>query len=160
MLTEPIHSQARQNYILPGRFQPFHNDHLVVLRKALQICSPIVLGIVVTTPTTSDAATPFEAEARRQHGPERNPFSPRQRLEMITACLQEDLGDQGSLVFPILLPRPEANWNIIASMFPGTRTWIVPSAGEEFDEMKARFFESCGDEVMRLEVQPTTSGRE
>lgn len=151
---------AKNRYIFPGRFQPFHNDHLQVIRQALVIARPIFIGIILNVVYEPNIATPFEFEARRQNSPERSLFSAVERLEMISQCLREELGRIDNPTYPLLLPRPEANWNVVELMFPGKRTWIVPDSGEEFDQMKAGYFIAMGDDVLRVPVPSSTSGRE
>ena len=55
-----------------GRFQPFHNGHLIVLKGMVKLCHKIVIGI-----GSPDA--PVSAE---------NPFSVQERREMIQHSLQ------------------------------------------------------------------------
>jgi hypothetical protein len=43
-------------------------------------------------------------------------------------------------------------------MFPGQRTWVVPRAGEAWDDSKSLFFESMGDSVYRVDQQPSVDG--
>ena len=146
-------------YILPGRFQPFHNDHLKILKQALQeISEYIFLGIIVHTFPIKSSETKFESEARRQNSPERNLFTPTERIIMIKDCLREELMNNADKIMPTLLPRPEANWDMIKTMFKGSRIWIIPDVGEEFDNMKADFFTSMGDKVHRVKITPTTDG--
>jgi len=145
-------------YIFPGRFQPFHNDHLVVVRSTVaQTDGILLIGIVIHTLDLEDCST-FETEARLQNSPDRNPFSPLERLSMVKGCIEEELSEISNRILTILLPRPEANWRLIEAMFPSRRTWVVPDAGEEFDDMKAQFFASKGDVVMRIPITPSTNG--
>jgi nicotinamide-nucleotide adenylyltransferase len=139
-------------HVYPGRFQPFHKGHLEVIKQALiEVPGIIFVGIVVHTLhdniITNDS---FELEARKNNSPARNPFSPSERIKMIRACLLDELHTEASRVIPILLPRPEANWAVVKSMFPEQRTWIIPQSNEEFDEMKVHFFDSKGDKVYRI----------
>jgi len=145
--------------ILPSRFQPFHNDHLKTLRIALNKTSgQIFLGIVVNTIQSEKTINDFEIEARKHNSPERNPFTPVERITMIRDCLQEEFVNDFFRIIPILLPRPEANWTLIKNMFNYTRIWVVPDAGEEFDNMKANFFESMGDRVLRIKMNSEVDG--
>jgi hypothetical protein len=57
------------------------------------------------------------------------------------------------------MPRPDLSWELVDAWFPGKRTWIIPEAGEEFDDNKAAFFASQGDGVLRIPETTGASGR-
>jgi nicotinamide mononucleotide adenylyltransferase len=144
-------------FILPGRHQPPHNDHVEIIRRALaRIDGTLHLALIVSPPARGVPQDELEREARRQNDPERTPFSFADRAEMLEASL-----DRESLarVRIMALPRPETAFELVAAIFPERRTWIVPETEEAFDEMKARFFRERGDQVLRIELAPTTSGR-
>ena len=148
-------------FVLPGRHQPPHNDHLALIRAALSVVpEPLLIGIVFQRTPQGEPADGFEAEARAQHAPERCPFTVAQRIELLEAALDETLpGHARGRVRVIPLPRPEAEWPLVQALLPGARTWIVPDVGEEFDDAKASFFRARGDEVLRVALRPTTDGR-
>jgi nicotinamide mononucleotide adenylyltransferase len=148
-------------FVLPGRHQPPHNDHLALIRVALAaVPGPLLVGIVFQRPPHGEPADAFEAEARAQHAPERCPFTVLQRIELLEAAFDEALpGRARDRVRVIPLPRPEAEWPLVQALLPGARTWIVPDVGEAFDDAKASFFRARGDEVLRLALRPTTDGR-
>jgi nicotinamide mononucleotide adenylyltransferase len=144
--------------ILPGRHQPPHRDHLALIAKALDaVDGPLFLALIVSPRTRGRAPTELEREARRAHHPQRAPFSFVERLALIEAALAEL--PKADRVRVIALPRPEVSWPIVEAIFPEPRRWIVPSVGERFDDLKASFFRSRGDEVLRIDHQPTTDGR-
>ncbi len=151
-----------QTTILPGRFQPPHNDHVELVRRVAQIVSqPFYLGLIVHAPGVPPRPrTPrwFDQEARRQNLPERTPFTMAQRMSMWSAIFEHEL-DGIPRPAVIGLPRPEAAWEWITAMFPGPRTWVVPRCGEPFDDMKAAFFQRQGDQVIRPRLEPRTDGR-
>jgi nicotinamide mononucleotide adenylyltransferase len=142
-------------HVFPGRHQPPHRDHLAILRLVLGRLPSFVLGLIVDVPG-APRRTAFEREARRQNLPARCPFSFLERAAMIEAALTA--GERRRIRI-LALPRPEAAWPLVEAMLPGPRTWIVPDAGEAFDDAKARFFRSKGDRVLRLPFRPTTDGR-
>ena len=147
------------HYIFPARFQPLHNDHLKILKQVVkEITEYIFLGIIIRPPLIGEPGTKFEMEARIQNSPERNPFTPTERMIMVRDCIREELPQNFNKVIPVFLPRPEANWDIIKTIFEGIRIWIVPDVGEEFDDMKVNFFRSKGDQVYRIKITPTTDG--
>ena len=55
-----------------GRFQPFHNGHLSVLKGMVKVCSKVVVGIGSSDGVMSD-----------------NPFTTQERREMIQRALQD-----------------------------------------------------------------------
>jgi hypothetical protein len=148
-------------FVLPGRHQPPHNDHLALIRAALDVIrEPLLVGVVFQRAPQGDPADPFEAEARAQHAPGRCPFTVTQRIELLEAALDETLpGHARGRVRAIALPRPEAEWPLVQALLPGARTWIVPDVGEPFDDAKAAFFRARGDGVLRVALRPTTDGR-
>lgn len=56
-----------------GRFQPFHNGHLMVIKGMTKVCGRVVVAIGSTD----------------KHGTAENPFSTDERKEMIQAALQD-----------------------------------------------------------------------
>src|SRR4051812_5643444 len=150
-----------RTFVLPGRHQPPHNDHLALIRAALEVVpESLLVGIVFQRAPLDEAADAFEAEARAQHAPERCPFTVIQRIELLEAALDETLPSPArGRVRVIPLPRPEAEWPLVEALLPGVRTWIVPDVGETFDDAKASFFRARGDGVLRIALRPTTDGR-
>lgn len=59
-----------------------------------------------------------------------------------------------------LLPRPEYGWSTIINWFPEKRVWVIPDAGEAFDDVKSIFFESRGDSVVRIKESSKITGRD
>jgi cytidyltransferase-like protein len=68
-----------------GRFQPFHRDHLELVRQAAEHHGRVIIGIT-NGDVRARRATP---EAPHRHLTEANPFSYWQRLEMILAATAE-----------------------------------------------------------------------
>ncbi len=160
--------KKQEYYIYPGRFQPPHNDHIVAIVDALEKCGDpffigLIIGLIVSDNhnlSDDEHVTAFEKEARRQNSPERTPFSFYQRLEFIERSLAKKLSKETLERLRIIpIPRPESAWSWICAAFPGNRNWIIPDCGEEFDEMKARFFEGKNDNVIRIPQISTTDGR-
>ena len=58
--------------LFPGRFQPFHNGHLLVVEGMTKVCGKIIIGI----------------GGHGKEGPEENPFTYQERVEMIQRSLQ------------------------------------------------------------------------
>jgi nicotinamide-nucleotide adenylyltransferase len=55
-----------------GRFQPFHNGHLLVLRGMTKVCKKIIIGI----------------GSSEKHGTAEDPFNAEERRDMIQRALQ------------------------------------------------------------------------
>ena len=143
-------------YLLPGRHQPPHRDHLEIVRVALSsIEGTLYLGLIVSPPIEGEADD-FEREARLHHLPERTPFTFDQRRRLMEAALEPE---EILRVRIVPLPRPEVCWSLIEAIFPEARTWIVPDVGERFDDLKAAFFERRGDRVLRVRAPVRTDGR-
>lgn len=113
----------------------------------------LAVGLLVSAgePSARDA---FGEEAAEHHRPERNPFTFLQRAAMLEAAL----GRRERLRI-VPMPRPECAWELVIAMFPMPRVWIVPDAGDPFDDAKARWFEERDEAVLRPRVLPTTDGR-
>ena len=162
----PLRRPVERYTILPGRFQPPHNDHVALVRQlAATVSDPLYLGLITHAPLLVAGPEPdmpemehFDAEARRQNQPERTPFTFAQRAAMWRSIFVTEMDD---LPAPqvIALPRPESAWPWIEAVFPGLRTWVVPDCGEPFDDMKARFFAARGDRVIRPRLPATTDGQ-
>ncbi len=83
--------QEHKKYVMfPGRWQPFHDGHLAIMRKALDLGKNICIAIRDTEISDS------------------NPYSVKQRREMIKRAFGEDL--YGSRVIDIVIPDIEGIW--------------------------------------------------
>lgn len=122
-------------------------------------------ALVVALVTHHEAEEPAPSllleEARAHHVSERNPFTYLERHRMLDQAIRETLGSEAhARVRLIPLPRPELCWPYVERVFPEERVWIVPDVGEELDDLKASFFRSRGDQVLRIPLNPTVSGYE
>lgn len=119
-----------------GRFQPFHSQHLEMVRFALQRATRVLIGI--TNP--EDDHHEHHPTSSHRHLDESNPLSVSQRQQLIEAALFED-GISASCwqVFPFPLDRCEC-WPLLIP--PGTPQLVrVFSAWER---EKVRRFEAAG----------------
>lgn len=148
---------VRATFVFPGRLQPPHNDHLLFIERALErIEAPLVIGLI-TSETAPLPAAGFAARADEHHRPERNPLDYLARRRLLEAAITERGLDRYRLrIAPI--PRPELDWETIVSRLPGPRCWVVPDAGDPFDDAKAAFFAERGEGVLRVPYQMTTDG--
>ncbi len=148
-----------RHFIFPGRFQPFHNDHDAVVQRFLQdfpdaiLCLAIVFDFAIDEASADD----YDIQSIEHFRPERNPWSPWQRLSSIQGYIRS-LGT--SRLLTTLIPRPSRlhSWKIIDGMFPIQRTWIIPACGEAWDDKKADFFKEMGDEVVRISITSQVDG--
>lgn len=117
--------------LLIGRYQPFHNGHLEVVKQILKECDVLVIGI---------------GSAQDSHTKD-NPFTGGERLSMIS----EALADEGvPLHRYIIVPIPDINNNAL---------WVshVKAFCPPFDvaytrnPLSKRLFEEAG---MRVKEQP------
>jgi nicotinamide mononucleotide adenylyltransferase len=146
-------------YILPGRWQPPHRDHLAILWRAITRCAePIHLALLVDGMSDSSVDPVFTHEADEHHSPTRNPFTWPQRVELLEQVIQTLPERTRQRVRMVPMPRPEKAWDWITRVFPHQRVWIVPSGQDPFDDDKAEFFLRQGDEVLRVPSPDTTNG--
>jgi nicotinamide-nucleotide adenylyltransferase len=87
-----------------GRFQPFHNGHLVYLRGAAERSDEIFVGITNPDP----ARIKPEPSDPLRHLPESNPYSYAERLLMVKAAAGDlGLDPAGVHVIPFPVNEPE-----------------------------------------------------
>ncbi|MEV6349782.1 adenylyltransferase/cytidyltransferase family protein [Actinoplanes sp. NPDC051851] len=150
--------------ILSGRFQPFHKGHFQVVMRAADLVRAdmlLVIGVVASTGNRAESQDAgFSATADEHHAPDRNLWPAAVRLEAVTRVSRLVVADRPLVrCVPLVLPRPDLAWDWIIEWFPGERTWIIPDAGEEFDDWKATFFLEQGDQVLRVPEDSHVDGR-
>jgi len=146
-------------YIFAGRFQPFHNGHKQVFDKICEkMSSTDVLVLAVVSPYTSDNIKDksFAEASTEHHEADRNPWYVYVPLMAVSRIAR--LCPRSEQVITTLLPRPEYGWDIIEKWFPNDRVWIIPNAGEDFDDKKSGYFRSLGDRVERISDTTGESG--
>jgi hypothetical protein len=130
--------------------------------EALEVNQVLVLAAIATRTGAADALVDgeFAAAAAEHHQPERNPWSVSTRLRALAKLLPAlAISYPGKEVVTCALPRPDFDWNTVTAWFPQSRSWVIPSAGESFDETKAEFFRRKGDAVVRYNDATQMSGR-
>lgn len=119
-----------------GRFQPFHRDHLAMVRHALALAEQVVIGI-----TNPDGAPRHAHPANaHRHLEEANPYTYAQREQLVRAALDAD-GIAGAryriLPFPLETP---AAWP--ALLPPGTPQLV--RVFTDWEQEKVRRFAAAG----------------
>lgn len=148
-------------YIFAGRFQPFHNGHMEVLKelcKKINSTDFVVLGVIAHYELQDIKDKVFFEASKEHHLPERNPWELSVSLEAISSIARS--GQFKQQIITTILPRPECAWEIIKVWFPTKRIWVIPMAGEDFDDQKSIFFNKMGDEVIRFPDTTGVSGRD
>lgn len=148
--------------IFNGRFQPFHKGHLSVLEQVvadLKHDDILVVGIVSPFQNgemSSIENTDYSKLVLEQLLPERNPWLPIVPMRAVSEILAGmNIKNRYLTTF---MPSPSSNFSQIKKWFPSNRVWIIPNAGEEFDEKKAAFYLSQGEQVLRYEEKTGISG--
>ncbi len=124
-----------------GRFQPFHNGHLMVVKGMTKVCGRVVVAI---------------GSADKHHA-EKNPFTAEERKEMIQAALQDaDIipsFDVNFIVMPDL--SDDAAWTdeLLKRAGPVHMMWSG-------DEKTKACFEGRPVEVKTIKPVPGVSGTE
>ena len=147
-------------YIFAGRFQPFHLGHLDVLKQSvLNLEKDDVLVVAVVTKIKGHAIDDkFAKSAAEHHFPDRNPWLPIVALKAISKLVKEmyPLNE----ILTTVLPSPDTSWTEIKKWYPADRIWIIPDAGEEFDNKKVEFYQKCGERVVRYSDNTGISGKD
>jgi nicotinamide-nucleotide adenylyltransferase len=130
-----------------GRFQPFHRDHLAMVRHALSLAQQVVVGITNPDGTRRNA----HPSSAHRHLDAANPFSYAQRAALIESALAaEAVPPTRYRIIPFPLEEPD-RWPVVLA--PGTPQLVrVFSAWER---EKVRRFEAAGYPIVVLEGDPT-----
>jgi len=100
----------------------------------------------------------FAKKAIEHHEVERNPWLPFVPLKALTTLI--NTYEKHDNIILTILPCPDTSWDEIKKWFPYDRKWIIPSAGEAFDEDKVKFYTSQGEAIIRYTENSNISGRE
>lgn len=124
-----------------GRFQPFHNGHLMVVKGITKVCGRAVIAVGSTD----------------KHGTAENPFSAEERKDMIQAALQDaDIIPNFDVSF-IEVPdmKDDATWTKKALELAG-EVHVVWTGNED----TKKCFEAAGKEVKTIRPVPGISATE
>lgn len=90
--------------MIHGRFQPFHNGHLIYALEAWKLSEKLIIGI--TNPDPSQ--TKENPHSPHRHLPQNNPFTFWERFEMIkNSLLEHDLERTDFEIIPFPINYPE-----------------------------------------------------
>lgn len=133
--------------IFGGRWQPFHNGHLAVLRSIASQHERVALAIV-----HPDPRHPPDERFERFH-PTANPFDYWQRVEMLQALLASEGLARKVLLVPSWHPRVSVEREV--NYFPPAlqRCWYVPLI-DELEERKIEDLRSLGERVSPIDDLP------
>jgi len=129
--------------VFTGRFQPFHLDHLEMVRHALGLAERVLIGV-----TNADEANlmPHAASAHR-HLASANPFSYQQRVQLIDAALQaETIARERYDIVPFPLDTPE-RWPGLVAL--GTPQLV--RVYSDWEREKVRRFTAAGYPTLVVE---------
>jgi cytidyltransferase-like protein len=129
-----------------GRFQPFHSDHLDMVRHALSLARQVVIGI--TNPEGAPR-TAHPASAHR-HLDGANPFTYAQREQLVDAALQADgIPRSRYEIVPFPLEDP-ASWPALLAQ--GTPQLV--RVFSDWEREKVRRFAAAGYPPVVLQGDP------
>ncbi|MGN0812236.1 MAG: hypothetical protein ACI4MQ_01845 [Candidatus Coproplasma sp.] len=145
--------------IYTGRFQPFHNGHLQLIKtlrsrySAQRICLAIIKDVPLSTKSEFDQTVDLMLEKRR------NPFNAEETLSLINQALHVEGIDD---VIVTLMPRASIEtWPTITALFDCERIWAFTenqSERDEWEDKKCAFYEAQGDKVVRIPIKKDISG--
>lgn len=145
--------------IYTGRFQPMHNGHLSLIKQLKKQYPNETICIAVIKDTPLDTKTDFDHAADGMLSRERNPFDTQVTLTLIDRVLKAENLDN---VLVTLMPRASvATWPIITALFDCERTWVFTQnqiSPDAWEDQKATFYQSMGDNVVRVPIQKTIAG--
>jgi len=131
-----------------GRFQPFHVDHLELVRHALGLAAQVLIGITNPDP----AARVAHAASAHRHLADANPFSYAQRARLVEAALRADGVAAGRFrIVPFPLEEP-SHWP--ALLPPGSPQLV--RVFSDWEREKARRFAAAGYPPLLLQGDPAT----
>lgn len=127
------------NRIFAARFQPFHNGHLAVLEKILDIYqSDIIIGVVLFNLNDISSNPVFN----RVH-PINNPFTYWEIYQMIHGVIIEKKFKTDFNISILPIPAVQNWWYLTKRFLPQERIWITPEGEYKIDDK--RFFDLLGE---------------
>lgn len=149
-------------FIFKGRFQPFHFGHLQVVEKTIDLLGKddiLILAAMCSFDYNIEPVDKIFAEKAAEHRqPDRNPWGSIVALNALSIIAREYA--QQCKILTTLMPYPNLAWPVIKNWIPENRIWIIPQSGEQFDNIKADFYQSQNETVIRVIDDSNISGKE
>ena len=146
--------------IYTGRFQPFHNGHLNLIRTLRRdypeqtICIAIVKNVEIQKNKSS-----FDLLTDKQLTTDRNPFDSETVLKLVNLIIREE---QLPDIVTTLMPRASIEtWPIICALFDRPRIWAFTKNTlqcDEWEKRKIEFYSERGEKVIVLPIEKCISG--
>lgn len=133
--------------VVIGRFQPFHNGHLRYLQEALKRCEHLYIGI--TTP--GKTPTQYEPDHPGRLGVVNNPFTYKERVEMISRALSTQGGTLERISFVHFDPANVDAWHKEVPKDAAYFLLLIGDEQQKVDAMRAQ--------GLHVEVLETISDR-
>lgn len=145
--------------IYTGRFQPFHNGHLSLIKQLSKEHPDETLCIAVIKDIPLEEKTEFDKTVDGMLSQDRNPFNAEITLALIDKVLKAERIDN---IVVTLMPRASsATWGIIKALFDCERIWVFTKnqiSSDDWEDKKSAFYQSMGDKVIRIPIDKTISG--
>ncbi len=145
--------------IFTGRFQPFHNGHVSLIKQLRKEYPTQSLCIAVIKDVPLATKNEFDKTVDDKLTPERNPFNAEITLSLINQVLKAE-GIDNTVV--TLMPRASAaTWDIVKTLFDCERIWAFTKnqvALDDWEDKKAAFYQSMGDKVIRIPIEKDIEG--
>lgn len=145
--------------IYTGRFQPFHNGHMNLIKRLKReypnehICLAIIKDVPINIKTIFDEVVDNMLEKAR------NPFNSEVTLALVCEALRDDGLEE---VLVTLMPRAsDETWLLITALFDCERIWVFTEnqlGKDEWEDKKYEFYKSRGDKVVRVPIKKDFSG--
>lgn len=134
--------------VIHGRFQVFHNDHLVYLLAGMALCRHLVVGITNPDPflTRSETADP------QRSSPLANPLTYFERYLLVRAVLEEagiDSSRYSVVPFPINMPELYKYYVPLDALF-------FLTIYDEWGKRKLEYFTSLGLKTRLIREVPAS----
>ena len=147
--------------IYTGRFQPFHNGHLSLIKRIKTDYPDQKLCLAIIKDVPFERKSEFDKMVDGMLSQERNPFNSEVTLTLINEALKtEEIAD----IFVTLMPRAsKETWGTITALFDCERTWVFTKNQTDIDdweEKKSGFYQSMGDKIIRIPIVKDINGSE
>lgn len=145
--------------IYTGRFQPFHNGHIMLVKRLQELYPQETICIAIIKNVPLHYKDDFDYSVDLMMTKERNPFDSETTLRIVTKIIKNYFPEN---VVATLMPRASSdNWSTITSLFDCTRIWVFTenqSALDEWEKKKIEFYMAQGEKVIILPVDKSIEG--